>query len=657
MKIHRIVALVAILWGGLAFAQDNNPVILTIGDESVTKNEFVAVYQKNNMDGEAMDQKSVAEYLDLYVKFKLKVAEAKALGMDTIPSFVSELEGYREQLAKSYLIDEETNKQLIEEAYQRQQEDLRASHILIRLDKNAAPKDTLAAYHKIVGIRKRILAGEDFATVAMQVSEDPSAKDRETKGRTIPGNKGDLGYFTVFDMVYPFETAAYQTAIGEISEPVRTDFGYHLLKVTHRKPAMGKVQAAHILLKYEGAKTAAQEQELHKLIDEVYAKIQDGMTFEEAAATYSEDPGSAQKGGVLPWFSSNRMIPEFIEVVSNLKEKGEISEPFETIYGWHIVKLIDTKPIGSFEEEKENIKSRLARSDRSNKSKESLTQKVLAEYGFKEYPRGKETAFAAINDQIFTGKMKIENINSFQKPLFRIGDKDILQITFLEYVLDNQKLTNPASLSATIASFYKKFIEKEAIAYENSKLEEKYPEFKQLMQEYHDGILLFDLMDKKIWSYAIKDTTGLKAFYAAHRDDYIWKERAEATIYTFTNDGAVKKARKMAKGGSSVEDILNAVNAGSALILTTETDKFEKGSNEILNKVSWKKGVSKSFTHKGKTLFVQIYNFLPPSPKELSECRGLAISDYQKQLEEEWVNELRKKYPVRVNEQVLRSIQ
>jgi len=656
MKIFQALLLLTLIISSAAFAQKNNPVLLTIGDESITKDEFIAVYKKNNVDGEVMDQKSVEEYLDLYVKFKLKVQEAEALGMDTVQSFIKELGGYRDQLAQPYLIDEETNKALMEEAYERKKEDIRASHILLNVAKGASAEDTLAAYNKIMAIRDRILAGEDFGKVAAEVSEDPSARDRDVRGRIIPGNKGDLGYFTVFDMVYPFESAAYNTKEGEVSMPVRTDFGYHILKVSKRQPAMGKVQVAHILLKYEGEKTAEQQKQLEKKINEIYAEINDGKSFEDAAKEHSEDPGSAPKGGVLPWFGSNRMIPGFIDVVALLDEKGQISEPFETIFGWHIVKLIDTKPIGTYEEEKDDIKNRMARSDRSIKSTESLVKKVLDEYGYTEYETEKEDAYSAIDNTLFTGKLKIDNINRFQKPVCKIGDKKILQKEFLDFVLRTQERTKAGNLKAHIDEFYKNFIEEQAIAYEDSNLENKYPEFRLLMQEYRDGILLFDLMDEKIWSYAIQDTTGLKKYFEDHRANYVWKERANATIFTFTNDAAVKTARKMAKKGDSVDEILDAVNAGSALILTTETDKFEKGTNDILNAVKWETGVSKVIDHKGKPVFVNIYEFIQPQQKELKECRGLVISDYQKVLEEEWIKELQKKYTVSINKEILNSI-
>ncbi|HPE86301.1 MAG TPA: peptidylprolyl isomerase [Bacteroidales bacterium] len=656
MKIISFLLLIILLSGFVASAQKTENVLLSIGNEQITKEEFLAVYKKNNVDGDIMDKKSIEEYLDLYIKFKLKVKEAQTLGMDTLSSFRNELNGYREQLAQPYLIDEETNKALIEEAYTRRKEDLRASHILIRLDKNALPKDTLAAYNKIGKIREEILQGKDFSAMAEQHSEDPSARDRNVQGRIMPGNKGDLGYFTVFDMVYPFETAAYNTPLNEISLPVRTDFGYHILKITDRQPAMGKVQCAHILLKYNGEVTTEQREELKEKATAIYQEIRNGKGFEEAAGEYSEDPGSAAKGGVLPWFGSNRMIPDFIKVVTKMKSPGEISEPFETSFGWHIVKLIDTKPVRTFEEEKDDIKNRLARSDRSDKSKETLIKKILKDYGFTEFQKEKNDAFATIDSNVFQGTLKIDNLKRYQKTIFTIGNKKIYQHEFLNYILDHQKKTQPIALESFIEEQYNAFVGEKAIAYEDSNLENKYPEFRLLMQEYRDGILLFDLMDKKIWSYAIRDTTGLKNFYEKHKANYIWKERAHATLYTFTNEAPVKKARKLAKNGVSVDKILNEINAGSALILTTETGDFEQGSNEIIDATGWEKGVSKTINHKGKYVFVTIHEFIPPTQKKLSECRGLVISDYQNYLEEVWVKELMEKYPVTIHQEVLDAI-
>ncbi|MEI8049804.1 MAG: peptidylprolyl isomerase, partial [Bacteroidota bacterium] len=245
-----MLTIAALILFSQVWSQNSDQVLMNVAGENVTKSEFLGVYQKNNTKGEVIDQKSLDEYLDLFINFKLKVKEAEVLGLDTVKSFRDELGGYRKQLAQPYLIDEDANKALLDEAFARKGEDIRASHILIRVDKNAKPADTLAAYNKVMKIRKRLLKGEDFGKLAIEFSDDESAKDRTQEGRTMKGNKGDLGYFTVFDMVYPFETGAYSTKTGDVSQPVRSEFGYHLIKFTDRKPAMGKVQIAHILFLY-----------------------------------------------------------------------------------------------------------------------------------------------------------------------------------------------------------------------------------------------------------------------------------------------------------------------------------------------------------------------------------------------------------------------
>jgi len=313
---------------------DNKPLI-TIGNENITVKEFMDVFRKNNLNNETLDKKSLEEYLELYVNFRLKVAEAKSLKMDTNKAFITELAGYRSQLSKPYFTDEKVTEQLLEEAYQRKLKDIRASHILISLSKDAAPKDTLAAYQKIMSIRQRILNGESFAAIAGQESDDPSAKDREAipnQRPFRPGNKGDLGYFSVFDMVYPFENGAYNTPVGSLSMPVRSDFGYHLIKVTEVTDATGSIEAAHIYVSVNPGATDEEVAEKKAKIDKIYAKILEGTSFEDAVVQYSEDRGSAAREGKLAKFTVNRIVPEFVETIKKMKP-GEIAPPLAN-YLW-----------------------------------------------------------------------------------------------------------------------------------------------------------------------------------------------------------------------------------------------------------------------------------------------------------------------------------
>ncbi|HOH83622.1 MAG TPA: peptidylprolyl isomerase, partial [Bacteroidales bacterium] len=351
-----IILVLSVFFCGMVNAQVNDEVLLTVAGEKITKTEFLNVYKKNNIKGDLMDKKSLDEYLNLYINFKLKVKESEELKLDTFTSFKNELAGYRKQLAQPYLTDKQVDDDLLKEAYDRLQWDIRASHILIKVNKDATPEDTLAAYKKVLKIRERLLKGEDFATVAKETSDDPSARDREEPDSKsiFKGNGGDLGYFSVLDMIYPFENGAYNTKVGQVSLPVRTDYGYHLIKVVNRKPAMGRAVVAHIFI--EVPKDAKPENlaTYKSKIDEAYAKLKGGETFENVVKEYSDDKGSAAKGGVLQGFGVNRMVPEFIEAVAKLN-LNEYSEPVQTVYGWHIIKLIERTPVKSFDEEKTQL--------------------------------------------------------------------------------------------------------------------------------------------------------------------------------------------------------------------------------------------------------------------------------------------------------------
>jgi peptidyl-prolyl cis-trans isomerase SurA len=652
-----IITFAALVLGLQVWSQNADQVLMNIAGENITKSEFLGVYQKNNTKGEAIDQKSLDEYLDLFINFKLKVKEAEVLGLDTVKSFRDELGGYRKQLAQPYLIDEEANMALLDEAYKRKGEDIRASHILIKVDKNALPADTLAAYTKAMQIRKRILKGENFGKVASETSDDQSAKDRQQEGRTISGNKGDLGYFTVFDMVYPFESGAYKTKAGEVSMPVRSEFGYHLIKVTDRKPAMGKAQIAHILFLFPKNATASDSLAVKTKASEAYKKLLNGADFAEVVKELSEDKGTSDKGGVLPWFGVNRMVPEFIEKISQIKQAGDYTAPFQTSFGWHIIKLIELKPIGTFEENKTELKQKLTKNDRSVKSEESFVAKLKKEYLFSQDLKARDEFYTIVTDSVFKNKWKAAEAAGLTKNLMTIGQKTFTQQDFAKYLETKQKTATGLSISAFVNASFSTFVTENCMAYEDSQLERKYPDFKALMSEYHDGILLFDLTDQKVWTKAIKDTTGLKAFYETNKNNYMWPERLNASILSFTDAKAIKSARKLAKKGLSDEQLLSRLNHDSTIVVAIEHKKFVKGDKPLIDGIAWQKGITADMaTDSTHTGFVIVHGVVAPESKLLSEARGLITADYQNDLEKEWIATLRAKYPVTVNREVLGSI-
>ena len=560
------------------FAQDKDPVILNVAGEEISRSEFLNVYMKNNVNSEVLDRKSLEEYMELYINFRLKVKEAEALGLDTVRSFKEELAGYRKQLAQPYLIDEEMNKSLLQEAYDRKKTDIRASHILIRVDRNATPADTLLAYKKVMNLRKRILKGEDFGKVAMEASDDLSARDRQMEGRTIKGNLGDLGYFTVFDMVYPFETGAYNTPVGEVSMPVRSDFGYHLIKVTDRKPALGRVQVAHIMMRLPANATADDSARIAEKAMDVYMRILNGEDFARLAEQNSDDKSTAAKGGVLPWFGANKMIPEFISEITKLKNLNDITKPFLTSFGWHIVKLLDRKEIGSYEDVVNELKQSLTRSDRAKKSEEALINRIKREYKYKENLKGRDDFYKVVTDTIFSAKWSAQQAEGLKKTIMTIGRQSFSQQDFAKWLEKNQRKRAKEDIRTFVNSMFATFANETLLAYEDSRLESKYPDFKMLVKEYRDGILLFELTDQKIWSKAVKDTAGLESFYNQHKGNYMWGQRLDATVYTLesTDDKLIAGLRKAISSGLTDTELLAQYNTDTTSVLTIDHRKDRK---------------------------------------------------------------------------------
>jgi peptidyl-prolyl cis-trans isomerase SurA len=631
---------------------------MTIAGNKVLVGEFMNIYQKNNVKGEAIDKKSLNEYLDLFINFKLKVKQAEELGLDTVETFRNELNGYREQLAKPYFTDEATLNRLILEAYDREKTDLRASHIFFKLKPDASPEDTLAAFKKASAAREKLMQGASFESVVVEFSEDPSSKDREATQQHpfLKGNKGDLGFFAVFDMVYAFENGAWNTEISMISKPVRTEYGYHLIKVTARRPALGKVTVAHIFLAIPKNATAEDSSRVNKRIDSVYAKLTSGSSFEELVRNYSDDKGSAAKGGVLPAFGVNRMVPEFVEAIYSLENVGDYTKPILTTYGWHIVKLIERKTQRPLDEERAELKQKVMKDSRGEQTRQVVIARIRKENGVTEFPEAKTAFYKVVTDSIFLGKWHATLAKDLTGTIFKIGNRAYRQADFADYLETSQRKQEKQGIDAYVDKKYTDFLDESLMKLEDSQLEVKYPEFKTLMGEYRDGILLFDLTDQKVWSKAVKDTLGLDGFYEKNKNNYKWDTRLDASIYTVTDPKAVQKVKNFVKSGLSDADLLKEVNSDTAQILTIETQKFSRKDNALIDSIAWTPGFSGDVAAKGNTVFVYVRKALKPEVKQLNEAKGLVTADYQNYLEKEWIASLRARYPVEVNKEVLAKI-
>ncbi|CAN5554184.1 peptidylprolyl isomerase [soil metagenome] len=628
-----------------------DPTLLNISGENISRSEFERVYRKNNRDS-IYTEKAIREYLDLYINYKLKVKEAESLKMDTSEAFKTELAGYRKQLAQPYLTDKDVSESLVKEAYDRLSKDVHASHILLKLNADALPKDTLAVYNRIMKIRDQIMKGVDFGKIARDSSEDPSAKE----------NNGDLGYFTGMQMVYPFESAAYTTKIGQVSMPVRTRFGYHLIKVVDMRDAQGEVHVAHIMIRLPKDAPDSTLKNADKQIHEAYAALKSGMLWDTAVVKFSEDKGSVKRGGELPWFGTGKMVPEFEKAAFQLKNDGDYSDIVKTSYGYHIIRRLERRGVASFDEKKGELKQMISRDSRNEASKLSMVNKIKKEYKFKEITKNRDEFVMILDTTVANGDWDLNKAEKFNKTLFTLtdslsGNTAYTQQDFAKYVSTHQTKRTGTNPQAIGNGMYTDWVADQCLSYEESKLDTKYPDFRNLMKEYRDGILLFDLTDKMVWSKAVKDTTGLQTYYDKNKNNYLWGERCEATIYTVANEKVADNLRKqLNKGKKSVDDILTDINKQTPNAITKKDAIFNHGESEVIEKSGWKTGISDNISRNGQLYIVNLKKIIPVGPKTLDEAKGVITADYQSYLETEWIKGLREKYPVQVNQQILPTL-
>lgn len=622
------------------------PWVFTYGSDTVYKTEFERLLSKNKNAKETPDEKSVREYLDLYENFKMKVKEAKLKKLDTSSSFTSELAGYRSQLAKPYLTDKKVTEGLISEAYERMKWEVNASHILINCAENATPKDTLAAYNKILELRKRYIKGEHFDTLALKNSDDPSAVK----------NLGLLGWFTSFHMIYPFETQAYKIPKGEVSMPFRTKFGYHLLKVNDKRPARGEVKISHIMLRTGPSASEETIKDAKAKIDSAYDQLMKGERFEEVVAQYSQDDGSKASKGAMNWFGSFNNFPDEFKDACFSMEKGQLSKPFKTQFGYHIIRIDDKRPLAEQKEMEESIKTKISRDSRSESSKIVVAQRIKKENNYKEYPENIKEFISLLDSTFVKGTWSMSESRVNEKPVLSFNDKKYSERDLAKFVMMAQEAQPNGSIPVIMNGLFKKFSDEKALEYEEGMLEQKYEDFRNLMQEYHDGILLFDLTDKMVWTKAVTDTSGLESFHNANKTKYMWKERLKVYTFSCLNEKAKKEAMKMAQDGKPIVEIKAKLNKkiGGTIVVTDQ--KSEKGEVPAMDKLWDKKGVVDIPNEGSSFKFYLVEGVVPPEPKTLRESKGLVTSDYQNYLEKEWIRTLREKYPVTVNEETVKSL-
>ena len=614
---------------------------MTINDEKISINEFENIFYKNNEDIE-ITKEYLDEYIDLFINFKLKVKESKELGYDTLSSFIKELDGYKKQLSKPYLRDNNFNENLFNEALERIQFDINASHILIKIENN----DAKSALNEALSIRNQIISKEiSFSDAAVKYSDDEYVLD----------SKGNLGYFTAFMMLYDFESVAYNSSIGEVSVPVKTQYGYHLILVNDKRKAVGERKVAHIMFKTGKGANTKKINESYKKASETYDLLTKGDKFVEVAERFSEDRSTAVKGGVLPSFGVGKMVREFEEATFSLKLPGDFSKPFQTPYGWHIVMLLEDNPVKLDDDLFLSVKQKIEKDSRSKLSNEFMITKLKDLYNIKIYKENfnflRKIAVKEVSKSEWDNELLIDG----DKKIFKIESKSYSLKELSDFIINNQKKNNDFD------QLYIEFLNLSLLSYEESQLENKYPEFKNLLKEYKEGILLFDITNNNVWKKAVEDSAGLSNYFNENLSDYKWNERLDVSIFTCLNYNVSYKVRnqlyKLKRGLIKDIDVLNKINSSSPLNVQLVSGQFSKNENNIVDQIVWKKGISKSIKNDdGSYTVVFVHDILNAKAKNLNETKGKVISDYQKFLDLTWIKILRSKYKVELNKNLLYSL-
>ena len=647
-----LLMLISLTIGSLSAQEKDTRVLFTVEDDPVTVEEFTYIYSKTNGEQADFSEASLQEYLDLYVKFKLKVQRAKAMQLDTIKALQDELAGYRRQLADSYLIDRAIGDQLIQEAYDHTTQDADISHILVSLRKDPQPSDTLIAYQKAMDLYNRIQNGADFAAVAKDESGDRYSRD---KG-------GRIGFTTALypEGLHALEYAAFSQDIDVVSKPIRTQAGYHLLKVHERRPARGEIEVAHILVRTKDRSDAAAK----VIIDSLYQELEKGANFEQLARTASEDTRTTKNSGYLGFFGISRYEKSFEDAAFALEADGTYSAPVKTSLGWHIVKRISRKEIQPFDTEKARLEGAVRQNPRFEEAKKALLVRIRTDNNFTENTTLLDSYIAILPDTFTTFRWKapaqLSNETLFSLDGGYTVSLGTLQTYYAKATRDRVTEARNGNKEYVARKLYASFVDDQLLKYEESQLEQRYPEFRNLMREYEEGILLFEATKMEVWDKASQDSVGLEKFFQGVSGKYRWAPRARTTVYRVsTNYKPLADSIRIFAMNHTAEEVKARFNEDGQVKLVTEEVTYEKFRNTDLSEITWEVGAMTDIieNERSRSLkFFKIEEILPEGNKTLKEARGYVIADYQDQLERQWVDELRGSYKVNVDQKVFKSL-
>ena len=572
--------------------------------------------------------------------------------MDQSDAFANELAGYRKQLARSYLTDQGIKEELLKDSYERSKEEIHVYHILIRCPADAIPADTLKAYEKAMNIRERIRIGEPFVSVARGASDDPTARD----------NGGNLGYLTVFQTPIVFEDAMYSLQPGELSRPVRTSEGYHIIKVQDRRPESGSVKVAHIMKATPPGSSLEKINKARSEIDSLYNLLVKGESFAELAKNYSDDKGSALNGGELPWFSTGQMVHEFSEESFRLLRDGDITMPFKTMYGWHIVKRLDKKEAPGYDEKKSILESKLSQSYLESLGKKSFINKLKDEYDYRVDREALEWFYSIADSAFRSGTYSWYEKDIPNSTIFSYTGRKVTAKNFADFISKMGKRAFSSDSIQYINRLLDLMTYEDLENHENSILEEKYPEFRYLMNEFYNGILLFEISNKEIWKKTSKDSDELKAYWETRKNDYTTEESIQARIFTIDPGAGKRRAKKLTreirsliKQGADSSIVLSIDDNFNKELISYESGTYKRNENNIIDNIKWQAGTA-GYKDKNGTYIVDIEKVSTANPLPFEEAAAFIIDDFQDILEKNWHQQLRNKYRVTVNMEILNKV-
>jgi len=627
----------------------NAQTLFTFANKKVSVTDFLRAYTKIYPEGTVVNkEKTIREYLDLYINSKLKIHQAYQKKYDTLPAFTEELKSLRLQLAENYLTDSASYNMLLDEAFLRSQKDIQVQHIFIPYKVENNVSDSALVKLKINEAYMELTSGKSFDDVALNFSADPGVKN----------NKGNIGFITIFSLPYQFENIIYSLSPGKFSIPYKSKTGYHIFKNISERKAVGKIKAAQILLAIPPGSDAVEKNNNFLLADSLYQRLLAGDDFTKLSSAFSNDYVSAASGGLLPEFSIGTYDPVFENAIISLPADGAISKPFLTSHGYHIVKRIALTPF-IIENEKAllaDLKSKLDKDSRIKLTKDILIRRVISKAGFKQADIPLTQLKAYVDSLVENKKAPTGNTLNNEMMLFKTGNQTKSIGELIAYIQNNQYAPDGSGIKS-FDLLMEEFKQSAVTEYYKMHIEEYDKNFNQQINELKDGNLFFDIMMKEVWNKAQSDSTGQMNYYKTHLKKYTWQNSADAIVF-YCSDEETAKNLKVAVSKNPLEWKKAYQNFDDrSTIDSTRLDIVKiPGLNNNTAEQGMITDVEKNNDDNSASFAYLLKIYSQPSQKTFAEAKGDVMNDFQTELDQKWVNALKKKYPVVINQQVLQSM-